>query len=87
MTTTTAPASADTRQRLARLVDDNDLIIAGPSEEFWHSNLFELGLVDSMGVVFLLELIQEDFGVELDISMLTAELSSLAALADYLGRR
>jgi acyl carrier protein len=86
MATATVSATSDVRERLARLVDENELLTAGTSQESWESNLFEIGLVDSMGLVLLLELIREEFGVEVDLSMLTAELTSLEAIARYLDR-
>ena len=86
MPASTGATTAGVRERLARLVDDNELLAAGPSQDFWETNLFEMGLVDSMGLVYLLELIHQEFGAELDLSMLTAELTSLEAIARHLER-
>jgi len=51
-------------------------------------DLFRSGILDSMGVMELIEFIEEEFGVSIGEDDITEEnLGSIAAIGDYVSRR
>ena len=76
----------DIRARLVGLVRDNDLFPVDLDPETLEQDLFERGVADSMTAVYLVELIGEEFGVDLDLHMLSVEFNSLNAIARYIWR-
>ena len=74
----------DISARLVGLVRDNDLLPVDLVPEMLEQDLFEQGGADSMTWVYLVELISEEFGVDLDLDMLSVEINSLNAIARYI---
>ena len=74
----------DIRARLVGLIRDNDLLPVDLVPEMLEQDLFERGVADSMTAVYLVELIGEEFGIDLDLHMLSVEFNSLNAIARYI---
>lgn len=76
-----------TRSRLIALLEHHGIVPAGLPPAAWRTSLLDQGLMDSMGVVHMLELIREAFGVEIDPDVLAGELTTLDAVAEHLAAR
>ena len=53
-------------------------------DEIAHLELAETGLVDSLGIVFIKEILKRKYGVEIPTELFYAELKSLNSVASYL---
>jgi acyl carrier protein len=80
MATDIDPAADETAQRVQRLMTDVLAISADDMDE----DLIESGLLDSMGLVELLNAIEQEFMVELPLEDLDLELlRSVRGIASY----
>lgn len=53
-------------------------------EEQLNEDLLEAGIMDSMSLTMLAELINQDYGIEIELPLFIAELRSLNKVASYL---
>ncbi len=75
------------KSRLQCLARENGLLNGEQIDLLWDVNLFEHGIIDSMGSVYWMALINDEFGVELDPTLLITELNTLQAITQYLEKR
>ena len=78
------------RERLVQLLRENRIIEAGAGLEQaaqprdYDQNLFQSNTLNSMDVPYMLALIEEEFGVVIDETLLAIELNNLNAIAVYI---
>ena len=77
----------DIKSRLQGLVRESGLLDGEQVDLLWEVNLFEQGIIDSMGAVYWIALLNEEFGVELDPALLITELNTLQAITQYVAKR
>ena len=63
---------------------DNGIFAQDCSQDIINEDLLELGIMDSMSLSMMAEMIQQDYGVDIDYALFVAELRSLHKIADYL---
>lgn len=74
--------------RLRAFVEENFLYMRPDFELKNDQSLMENGVVDSMGVMEMIQFLEEEFGVEVDDSEITEEnLGSLDAIAGFVLKR
>ena len=66
-----------------------NLLYARPDAEIApHERLLERGIIDSMGVIELIQFLEAEFGVEISDEEITEQnLGSLAAISDFVGTK
>lgn len=75
-------------QTLRRYVETTFLVDLGAPPLSTSTNLFEAGVVDSYGVVELVQFIESQFGVKLtDEELLSPELASVDGMSAMVGRK
>ncbi len=75
-------------QTLRRYVETTFLVDLGAGKLSTATNLFEAGVVDSYGVVEMVQFIESEFGVKLtDEELLSPELSSVDGMAALVSRK
>lgn len=73
---------------LRRYMDENYLYMRSGFELRDDDSLFETGVIDSMGVMELIHLLEKDFGLRVQDDEITEEnLGSLDAIASYIARK
>lgn len=79
----------DIRTRVRSFIDENFLYMRPDFELGDDDSLMENGVLDSMGVMELIEFLEEQFGVEVgDADITEANIGNLVAISDYVaGRR
>jgi acyl carrier protein len=75
------------KSRLLGLVRENGLLDGEQIDELWDVNLFEQGIIDSMGSVYWIALLNDEFGIELDPTLLLTELNTLEAITQHLAKK
>ena len=70
--------------RLIGLLQDNEILQTHVPDAALRGNLFEQGLMDSMGAVHMLELISQEFGVDIDMDLLVGELTTIDAICRFI---
>lgn len=75
------------RERLIALLREHEIITEDLPPQTWNTDLYDHALLDSMGIVHMLELVREEFGVEIDPDVLAVELTSLDAICGYICAR
>lgn len=79
---------SDVRERTRTYVKENFLYMRPDFEIGDADSLLKQGVVDSMGVVELIEFLQDEFGITVDDSETTEEnFDSLAAIGKYVARK
>jgi hypothetical protein len=73
-----------TCERLIGLLQEHEILPQELPHNLLRANLFEQGLMDSMGVIHMLELIGQIFGVTIEMDLLVGELTRLDAICHYL---
>jgi len=76
--------SVSTREALIGICHESGIFQSDCIEEVYYDNLIETGIVDSMGVVCLLDQIETHYRVDISIDQVVAELHTLDRLATYL---
>lgn len=72
------------RNRLIELLRENEILPPSVAESNLRGDLFDQGVMDSMGAVYLLELIEQEFDVTINVAFLVAELTSLELISAYI---
>lgn len=62
---------------------EQGLFEAADAPGIWNADLIDSGAIDSMGLLTLEGILEEDFGVAIPHEMLVAELRTLNKLAEY----
>ncbi len=72
-------------QSLITLCKENEIIPADTTINE-DDDLFEYGVIDSMGLTILTLIIEENYGLQISPELLIAELRSPRAIADYIAQ-
>jgi acyl carrier protein len=82
------PADDQVRRELRAFIDDQFLYLHPDVELGDDDQLLELGVIDSLGFVELVEEIQQRYGIEVqDIEITEDNLGSVAAIAAFVSRK
>jgi len=84
MNTTAPDHISATRDQLLTLLTDYQIIATRLAPQDYNTALVELGVMDSMGMVQALGIIDEAFGIDIPLAMLATELTSINAIAGYI---
>jgi len=63
---------------------ENDVSSVSELENYAEADIFESGIMDSSGLVYMQAIIEQHYSVEIPYEMFVTELRSLAAIANYL---
>jgi len=78
----------DTRTEIKEFIVENFMMGMNPEELTASSSLLELGIIDSTGVLELVQFLEEKYGIQVEDADLTPDnLDSLDNLVGYLNRK
>ena len=78
----------DTRTEIKEFIVENFMMGMNPEELTDSSSLLELGIIDSTGVLELVQFLEEKYGIQVEDADLTPDnLDSLDNLVGYLNRK
>jgi len=78
----------DTRTEIKEFIVENFMMGMNPEELTDSSSLLELGIIDSTGVLELVQFLEEKYGIQVEDADLTpANLDSLENLVGYLNNK
>ncbi len=71
-------------KELISLCHENDVSSVSELEQYADADIFEAGIIDSSGMVYIQAIIDQHYSVEIPAEMFVTELRSLDAIANYL---